>query len=258
MGFADNIRRIRLSRGMTQAEFAKVLGVTQVGVHGWESGARRPNTESIRSICKALNVSADELLDLPKRGYELSGAEREIIGIYRSLDTFGKEAVEIICRHESDRVLHGSSVVADKKQTVGERFIPRYVSSAAAGLAAPMDEAEAEMMLVDDGVPDGADYAVVINGRSMEPYILDGSTVFVQKTDELQTGDIGIFSVDGAAVCKMLYETGLGDIYLVSANPDERGSNVFIPHDSSDTVVCLGRVLLKKPRILPDYFNDSL
>ena len=37
------------------------------------------------------------------------------------------------------------------------------------------------MILVDENVPDDADFAVGIQGNSMSPYIHDGDTVYVIK-----------------------------------------------------------------------------
>lgn len=51
-------------------------------------------------------------------------------------------------------------------------------------------------------VPAGADFGIRISGDSMEPTIPAGTIVFVRKTSELRSGDIGIFMVDDEAVCK--------------------------------------------------------
>jgi putative transcriptional regulator len=40
---ATEIRSIRDSLGMTQTEFAEVLGVNQTAVSHWEKGVRRPS-----------------------------------------------------------------------------------------------------------------------------------------------------------------------------------------------------------------------
>lgn len=264
MDYGEQIRQIRLSRKMSQVEFADAVGATQVAVHGWESGKRKPNLESARAICKGLGISADTLLNLPPVGYEvintldLTDKEQNLLSMFRELDDFGKEAVRLICEHESMRVLFHADNVTDIKQVTGERYIPKYLSSAAAGIAAPIDEAEFDLILVDESVPEGADYAVVIDGDSMEPDIKNRSTVFVKKTHDLQIGDVGIFSVNGSIVCKMFYKTGRGDIGLISLNPKRASSNVEIKRDSTDTFECLGKVILKKKPKLPDYFMDSL
>lgn len=261
MNFAERLRQIRLSKNLTQTELARLADVTQVAIHGWEAGKRLPSLENTRALCMALNISADTLLDLPPilyediDEYEHTDGERELLRSYRALDDFGKSAVTLICHHEAERV----SESARKQDDEEKRYIPLYINPAAAGVAAPIEDAEHEMILLEKGMPEDADYAVVIQGDSMKPYIGDGDTVFVKASDEVQIGDIGIFSVNGAIVCKMFYKSGLGDIRLISTNPDRADANVNIMRDSSDSFKCLGKVLLTKKKVrIPDYFMETL
>ncbi len=53
-----------------------------------------------------------------------------------------------------------------------------------------------------------ADFAVRIQGDSMEPYIHDESVVYVNR-DPLADGDVGIFCVDGAMLCKQYHRDTL-------------------------------------------------
>ena len=68
----------------------------------------------------------------------------------------------------------------------------------------------------DESVPRGADFAVRIQGDSMEPYIHDESVVYVNR-DPLADGDVGIFCVDGAMLCKQYHRDALGMTYLFSS-----------------------------------------
>ena len=56
-------------------------------------------------------------------------------------------------------------------------YIREYLTPAAAGYASPAEGDDYIMVPVTDKVPEGADYAVRIDGDSMEPYIKDGSRV---------------------------------------------------------------------------------
>lgn len=261
--FAKRLKQLRKGRHLTQKDLAAKTGATQVAISCWEAGSRFPTTEYLRSLCKALDVSADTLLDIPPKQYEnaeLFGStqdELDLLSIYRELDDFGKSAVNFLARHERERVAYRVNNVVELEEAVGERYIPKYISSAAAGIAAPIDTAEYEMVLVDKSVPSGADYAVVIQGTSMEPVIRDGSTVYVKKTSDLKSGDVGVFSVNGAVVCKLYFRRENGDIELISINPEERWSNVKVKADSSETLECLGRVLTKYRVSMPDYFMES-
>ena len=60
----ENIRQVRTSAGVSQAELAERIGVYQKDICRWETGARTPSLEAFAKICKALNVSADVLLEI--------------------------------------------------------------------------------------------------------------------------------------------------------------------------------------------------
>ena len=113
------------------------------------------------------------------------------------------------------------------------------------------------MMLADNSVPDTADFAVDIQGNSMEPYIHDGDTVYVRRDAELSIGDVGIFCVDGAMYCKQYYLDEERNLILVSANPDLRDTNVFVSADSGRSVRACGKVLLDVRVELPDYLFEG-
>lgn len=88
-----------------------------------------------------------------------------------------------------------------------------------------------------------ADYAVRISGKSMEPTINDGSTVFVQRVEELHNGEIGIFVVDGNVMCKRLREEN-GERWLQPDNKTDEYKS--IPLTEETTCICQGRVLMPK------------
>lgn len=53
---SSDITEIRLSRNMTQKEFAKAVGVTQSLVSRWESGTCNYNIATLAKIISALNL----------------------------------------------------------------------------------------------------------------------------------------------------------------------------------------------------------
>ena len=99
-------------------------------------------------------------------------------------------------------------------------------------------------------VPQGAEFAVRIQGDSMEPFILDGSTVYVNR-DPLSNGDVGIFCVDGEMLCKQYLRDRLGIVYLFSLNRLRSDADVVLPRSSGRTMVCFGRVILQERVGLP-------
>ena len=64
MTLAENIRRIRLERGMTQSALAEVLGVSDRAVSRWERGSACPDVLLLPRLALALSTSADALLGM--------------------------------------------------------------------------------------------------------------------------------------------------------------------------------------------------
>ena len=58
----DNIKRMRISRGMSQVDFAKLIGVTKQCVSNWENDNVIPSIEMLVKIADAFNVKTDLLL----------------------------------------------------------------------------------------------------------------------------------------------------------------------------------------------------
>lgn len=76
-GFGEFLYALRKEKGMTQAELAQQLGVTNKAVSKWETGEAMPETALLLPISRIFGVSVDELLDGKRSGRtpEGSGAE---------------------------------------------------------------------------------------------------------------------------------------------------------------------------------------
>ena len=58
----DNIKRMRIARGMSQVEFARRIGVTKQCVSNWENDNVIPSIEMLIKIADVFNVRTDLLL----------------------------------------------------------------------------------------------------------------------------------------------------------------------------------------------------
>ena len=87
-------------------------------------------------------------------------------------------------------------------------------------------------------MPEEADFGLALNGDSMEPRYHDKQAVWVQQTDTLSNGEIGIFYLDGMTYCKQLKQDKDG-IFLISLN--SKYQPISITAESSFKV--FGRVL---------------
>ena len=77
------IRLYRKQSGLTQEQLAQKIDVTKSRVSNWEQGINRPDADIIGKICRALNVSPSNLLDVHLSDDELTSHEKEVITAYR-------------------------------------------------------------------------------------------------------------------------------------------------------------------------------
>ena len=57
------MKRIRISRQMTQGDICRKLGVDRAYISNVESGNKTPTLSTITKLAKALGVSANDLLE---------------------------------------------------------------------------------------------------------------------------------------------------------------------------------------------------
>lgn len=62
--FGNKLKAVRKAKKMTQAEFAKSLGVSSSIIAAYEQGKNFPSVSVLIDICKILGVSSDYLLGL--------------------------------------------------------------------------------------------------------------------------------------------------------------------------------------------------
>lgn len=78
------IRKYREARQLTQKQLAERIGVSNTRVSNWEQGLNRPDADILATLCRVLNVSPSELLDVHLSGDQLSERERRVLEAYRT------------------------------------------------------------------------------------------------------------------------------------------------------------------------------
>ena len=93
-----------------------------------------------------------------------------------------------------------------------------------------------DISIPDDPRTAEADYALRINGDSMEPKYHSGDVILIQTTDTVEEGELGVFVLDGSGYFKKY-----GGDHLISLNPQYAP----IPLKDFEDVACCGRVVGK-------------
>ena len=158
---------------------------------------------------------------------------------YRALPLAGRQTVHTLL----DALTVMTDQVRQTAPAAEPRTIPIYTSPSAAGFAAPVFGEDYELIPVTGDVPPGAELAVRIQGDSMAPVIADGAVVYVNH-DPVQSGDVGIFCVDGDMLCKQYCRDGFGMVYLFSLNRDRADMDVVFHRGSGRSLTCFGRVMI--------------
>ena len=60
--FGKNMRRIRFSKGMSQGDVSRAIGMDRGYISGLENGKRNPTLKNVEKIANVLNVSVADLV----------------------------------------------------------------------------------------------------------------------------------------------------------------------------------------------------
>lgn len=63
MNISQKIYKLRIQKDMTQAEIAKIAGVSDKAVSAWESGKRDPKVKAIQNICTYFHLDLNAFID---------------------------------------------------------------------------------------------------------------------------------------------------------------------------------------------------
>lgn len=92
----ENLKKLRKSKGLSQAAFAKEIHASQNTVSQWEKGVRQPNNETLKEIAKYFNVSIDYLLgenNISSADLELQGIDFALYGEVKDLSETEKQDI---------------------------------------------------------------------------------------------------------------------------------------------------------------------
>lgn len=201
----------RKEKKMSQPALANALEFYNIHVKtpavcSWEKNVNTPSASQFLAMCEILGIydiyesfiGEDDnclLHDLNEAGI---AKVIEYADLLRASGKFEKKAAQII------------------------PFAPRRMKisllASSAGTGDFMDDENFEERDIYDPVPDNADFGVPLNGDSMEPQFKDNQIVWIEKTEEVRPGEIGLFFLDGKTYFKKLLISSEGT-FLVSLNP---------------------------------------
>jgi len=201
------IAEARKSQNLSQKALSEAL--TDYGVSAsagaiskWENGIALPNPYQLLAICHELHITD------PVEYF--TGSQPEPADFSSELNKKGMNLLESI---KKALVGCGDYAKTAKRRTTGiaefiemrSMRISKNLASAGTGDELDDDEFE-EMEFPVSQIPEDAEYGVRIHGDSMMPYYTDGQIVWIEKCEELNPGEVGLFMLNGKGYIKVYSE----------------------------------------------------
>lgn len=221
-------RRKKLA--ITQQQLSDITGIKTTTISHYENGITYPNEENLMLLMKALRCDANYLFGWITENFVLTENEKKSVKRYRTLDEYGKEAIDDLLSTEYRRC---KEIRQLQKPEIIHIKISEFSASAGTGVELG-DESYETIAVKASEITRQADFAVRVSGDSMQPTFYDGDIILVESMPQINVGDIGVFIVDGDGFVKEL-----GEGKLISHN--EKYPDIYLRH--YDMVFCSGKVI---------------
>ena len=231
--FKDRLKQIMSERKISQSELSRRTGIGRNSISDYLNGKYEAKQDKVFELAKVLNVNEAWLM-----GFDISKnreIENSITSIYDQLTPPRQKRVLDFApeqlNEQNNKVLHINShnVISEEVAVYG------YAS---AGTGETLIDGVEFTTQYNGNIPNH-DFALQVNGDSMEPLFEDKEIIFIDKTKQINSGQIGIFVIDGEAYLKKVFisEKGIRLVSLNSKYPD-------LHFDSSHDIKVAGKVIL--------------
>ena len=193
-------------------------------VSAWESGLSIPNSKQLLAICEILNI------------YDIytEFVNPNPINPFRNLNETGvAKVMDYIHILEKSGEYKTADIIPI--HILRERKV--FYTTVSAGTGSFLDGEDYEMYTSPD-IPEEASFGVYVSGDSMEPRYHNEELIWIEQTEQLEDGEIGIFYLDGNAYVKK-FQNNENGTYLVSLNKKYDP----IPVTENNSFKIFGRVL---------------
>lgn len=241
----ERLKELRLNKNMSQLDVAKKLGISRGQISKIESDTSNNITVStLVSYMNFFSVSADYIVSGKHTTNYFTEDEKILVLAFRKLSE--KEQckilnfIEISTLPDKSPSISSISILEDSpsEYSVTKKYSVPALGKVAAG--APIEAIENVLTFIETDQPN-VQFALYAKGDSMEPVILDGDIILVQKTLTLENGEIGVFKINDDVTCK-IYRSYRDRIELHSINKNY--SPLVYLKNSLNTFQIIGKVIL--------------
>jgi repressor LexA len=248
---SDRLQQLRKELGYNKRELVKHLPLNYSTYANYESGIREPSSEVLQNIAKFYNVSVDFIIgitDNRKRVddvLKVTDTEYDHINRYRNLNDHGKRLVDCVLKLESERdpIYSLPTRKIDKtKSRITLQVFNQQASASVINYLGKHREIDYVMgRFFVDSNSNKADFAVRLEGNSMEPRFKESDIVLVKSVPRIDPEQIGIFTYENEVLCKKLkIDRRTGEIYLESLNSEYAPKLIDCPDQLRTVGLVLG------------------
>ncbi|MFR0881168.1 MAG: helix-turn-helix domain-containing protein [Oscillospiraceae bacterium] len=241
MTFTDKLEYLMEKKGIkNKSQLSKQSGIPYTTIVGFfEKGTENIRRTTLIKLSDFFNCSleylvSDEITDEnygKAISFSINSDEIMHIKKYRTLDEYGKKAVDGLLDNEYERC----TAVAEEPEATPLFEIRNSVYKVSAGTGYQLDVEEWETIEIPDTYENRqADFTLTISGNSMEPVYHDGDIVLVKQQPQVEPGEIGIFIINDEGFIKKF-----GGDRLISLNEDY--NDILFSED--DFIKCCGKVI---------------
>lgn len=234
MDIIKNINQIKKSKKITNETISEKSGIALGTINKLFAGnTSDPKISTIIQLASAFDCSIDELVYgeiTPNK------EEQDLVEKYRKLDEKGKNTVIYILNNEYERSKSSQNYEFFHVDTSNFIKLKLFDIAVSAGTGSYLSSDDYSIINVSNSpLTKKADYAVRVYGDSMNPKYENGDLLLVSTKEEIHTGDLGIFLLDGESYFKKLSPTS-----LVSLNPKYKEIDI-----RNKVLIPLGKVIGK-------------
>lgn len=166
MSIAENIKKIRLEHGLSQAELGKIAGVSDKAVSTWELGTKIPRMGAVEKMANYFGIPQSAIVD-----------DAPAATTSRPIPPGFQPMPEMDCVPLVGRIACGTPITAEENVEQMVCVPSRWHST----------------------------FTLTCKGDSMEPRIHDGDLVAIRSQPEVEQGEIAAVRIGDEATLKHVY-----------------------------------------------------
>lgn len=192
--FSKNLQYYMGINNKTRYDICKDLNFPYTTFTEWYKGNIYPRIDKIEMLANYFGIKKSDLIEERKKeNTKIEDPNQYVLDLYNSLTP----------ENQMNTVSYMRAL-----KLVNKPNKPRVQILGQTAAGKPIEYGDSYAQDIDDisNIPDNADYALVVNGNSMEPDIKNGQLIYVKECPDVENGAIAIVEVDGAVTCKKVYK----------------------------------------------------